>query len=102
MDGEAEQQLARILQLPRNVLNDTQMEAGIIYTGLNTRTRRIVSRMLAGEPILVGVITKLPPKTVIVRFRVWCVPQLIQLHQLSSMSPLAMSQERGKFYQVQS
>ena len=55
MDTGASQQLNRILDLPRNVLNDTQMEAGTIYMGHNTRTRRIVSKMLAGEPILLGV-----------------------------------------------
>ena len=43
------------------MLNDTQMEAGIIYKGLNTRTRRVVSKLLAGEPILMGVFTNFTP-----------------------------------------
>ena len=50
----AKEQLERMSRQHRNVLNDTQIEAGIVYTGANVRTRRIVSKMLAGEPITLG------------------------------------------------
>lgn len=53
-DARAEEWLRRLSQQRRNVLNDTQLEAGIVYTGANVRTRRVVSKMLAGEPILLG------------------------------------------------